>query len=145
MLNICLSPLWMMYEWVVMIIQTLRSFNHFQNIISVWMPKTPHSVITGNFIILLNNFFSDILEFSHNLFHRETNTLKICVLQIQVLVLISTTTKLCTLFIVFFIKFNINKCMQFCKILNNCCLTKVRDSRKLFFLTILRLLDKMRV
>lgn len=72
------------------------------------MPKTPHSVITGNFIILLNNFFSDILEFSHNLFHRETNTLKICVLQIQVLVLISTTTKLCTLFIVFFIKFNIN-------------------------------------
>lgn len=108
------------------------------------MPKTPHSVITGNFIILLNNFFSDILEFSHNLFHRETNTLKICVLQIQVLVLISTTTKLCTLFYCFFIKFNINKCMQFCKILNNCCLTKVRDSRKLFFLTILRLLDKMR-
>lgn len=66
------------------------------------MPKTPHSVITGNFIILLNNFFSDILEFSHNLFHRETNT--ICVLQIQVLVLISTTTKLCTvLYLLFFL------------------------------------------
>lgn len=79
------------------------------------MPKTPHSVITGNFIILLNNFFSDILEFSHNLFHRETNTLKICVLQIQVLVLISTTTKLCTLFYCFLLNSTLISACSFAK------------------------------
>lgn len=79
------------------------------------MPKTPHSVITGNFIILLNNFFSDILEFSLNLFHRETNTLKICVLQIQVLVLISTTTKLCTLFYCFLLNSTLISACSFAK------------------------------
>lgn len=31
----------------------------------------------------------------------------------------------------------------FCKILDNCCLTKVREGRKLFLFRILRLLDKM--
>lgn len=46
------------------------------------MLKILYSVIIGNFIICIffNNFFLDIFEFFYNLFYREMNILKICVL-----------------------------------------------------------------
>lgn len=44
------------------------------------MLKILYSVIIGNFIIFFNNFFLDIFEFFYNLFYREMNILKICVL-----------------------------------------------------------------